>query len=123
MPIYEYICDDCGHELEALQGLSDDPLTDCPQCENARLRRKISAVAFRLKGGGWYETDFKKDNKRNLAGEGKAEKGNAGNADSGASGKTDSGGSSGQKGAASGGKTGEAKGASGKSENKAGKAQ
>ena len=128
MPIYEYICDDCGHELEALQGLSDDPLTDCPECENARLRRKISAAAFRLKGGGWYETDFKKDNKRNLAGEGKAEKGkaekgNAGNADSGASGKTDSGGSSGQKGAASGGKTGEAKGASGKSENKAGKAQ
>ncbi|MFM9816329.1 UNVERIFIED_CONTAM: zinc ribbon domain-containing protein [Spiribacter pallidus] len=128
MPIYEYICDDCGHELEALQGLSDDPLTDCPQCDNARLRRKISAAAFRLKGGGWYETDFKKDNKRNLAGEGKAEKGkaekgNAGNADSGASGKTDSGGSSGQKGAASGGKTGEAKGASGKSENKAGKAQ
>jgi len=123
MPIYEYICDDCGHELEALQGLSDDPLTDCPQCDNARLRRKISAAAFRLKGGGWYETDFKKDNKRNLAGEGKAEKANAGNADGGASGKTDSGGSSGQKGAASGAKTGEAKGASGKSENKAGKAQ
>ncbi len=75
MPIYEYICDDCGHELEALQGISDDLLTECPACHHAALRRKISAAAFRLKGGGWYETDFKKDNRRNLAGEGKSESG------------------------------------------------
>ena len=70
MPIYEYVCDDCGHELEALQGISDDVLTECPDCHHAALRRKISAAAFRLKGGGWYETDFKKDNRRNVAGDG-----------------------------------------------------
>lgn len=69
MPIYEYVCDDCGHELEALQGLRDGELTDCPDCGHATLRRKISAAAFRLKGSGWYETDFKKDNRRNIAGE------------------------------------------------------
>ena len=74
MPIYEYVCDDCGHELEALQGISDDVLTECPSCAQARLRRKISAAAFRLKGGGWYETDFKKENRRNLASDGGSEK-------------------------------------------------
>ena len=73
MPIYEYVCDDCGHELEALQGISDDVLTECPECHHAALRRKISAAAFRLKGGGWYETDFKKDNRRNVAGDGGSE--------------------------------------------------
>ncbi|RZU99124.1 FmdB family zinc ribbon protein [Spiribacter vilamensis] len=69
MPIYEYVCDDCGHELEALQGMSDAMLTDCPDCGHAALRRKISAAAFRLKGSGWYETDFKKENRRNIAGD------------------------------------------------------
>mgnify|MGYP006429544819 CR=1 FL=1 len=69
MPIYEYVCDECGHELEALQGMSDAMLTDCPACGNPALRRKISAAAFRLKGSGWYETDFKKDNRRNIAGD------------------------------------------------------
>ncbi len=73
MPIYEYVCEDCGHELEALQGINDEMLTDCPECDQARLKRKISAAAFRLKGGGWYETDFKKDNQRNLAGDKKPE--------------------------------------------------
>ena len=68
MPIYEYICDACGHELEALQKINDDPLKDCPGCEQQALRKKISAAAFRLKGGGWYETDFKSGNKKNLAG-------------------------------------------------------
>ncbi|PWG61084.1 FmdB family zinc ribbon protein [Spiribacter halobius] len=70
MPIYEYVCDDCGHELEALQGMNDPELTDCPECQTASLRRRISAAAFRLKGGGWYETDFKSGNRRNIAGEG-----------------------------------------------------
>ncbi|AUB77860.1 zinc ribbon domain-containing protein [Gammaproteobacteria bacterium 2W06] len=69
MPIYEYVCDDCRHELEALQGMNDAVLTECPECGHAALRRKISAAAFRLKGSGWYETDFKKDNQRNLAGD------------------------------------------------------
>lgn len=66
MPIYEYACTDCGHQLEALQKMSDAPLTDCPACGAASLRKKISAAAFRLSGGGWYETDFKSGNKRNL---------------------------------------------------------
>ena len=68
MPIYEYVCRSCGHELEQLQRLSDDSLTDCPECAEPQLKRKISAAGFRLSGGGWYETDFKSDGKRNLAG-------------------------------------------------------
>ncbi len=69
MPIYEYRCRECGHELEALQKLSDDPLTACPACEQPALQKKVSAAGFRLKGGGWYETDFKQGNKRNVAGD------------------------------------------------------
>ena len=67
MPIYEYRCESCAHELEKIQKMSDDMLVDCPQCGQPALKRLISAAAFRLKGSGWYETDFKKDNKRNLA--------------------------------------------------------
>ncbi|MFI2812380.1 MULTISPECIES: zinc ribbon domain-containing protein [Microbulbifer] len=69
MPIYEYQCSACGHQMEALQRISDAPLTDCPECKQAELRKKISAAGFRLKGGGWYETDFKTGNKKNLAGD------------------------------------------------------
>mgnify|MGYP000137358660 FL=1 len=68
MPIYEYQCQACGKELEALQKISDEPLQDCPACGAATLKKKVSAAAFRLKGGGWYETDFKTGNKKNLAG-------------------------------------------------------
>lgn len=81
MPIYEYRCDACGHEMDALQKLSDPPLTDCPACGSPSLKKLISAAGFRLKGGGWYETDFKQGGqKRNLhEGGGKAEaKGDAG---------------------------------------------
>lgn len=67
MPIYEYQCKNCGHQLEALQRLSEDPLKDCPACGESQLSRLISAAGFRLKGSGWYETDFKKDKKRNVA--------------------------------------------------------
>jgi putative FmdB family regulatory protein len=67
MPIYEYRCQECGHELEKLQRMGDAPLSDCPACEQPGLRRLISAAGFRLKGGGWYETDFKHGQKRNLA--------------------------------------------------------
>ncbi|MEE2804907.1 MAG: zinc ribbon domain-containing protein [Pseudomonadota bacterium] len=63
MPIYEYACDSCGHHLEALQRLSEAPLIDCPACGESALRKKVSAAAFRLKGTGWYETDFKNDRK------------------------------------------------------------
>lgn len=69
MPIYEYVCRECGHELEKLQKLSDKPLTDCSACGEPALKRKVSAAGFRLAGGGWYETDFKSDGKRNLAGD------------------------------------------------------
>jgi putative FmdB family regulatory protein len=69
MPIYEYRCGACGHYLDALQKLSDAPLIDCPECSESTLKRLISAPSFRLKGSGWYETDFKsdKDRRRNLA--------------------------------------------------------
>lgn len=67
MPIYEYSCRNCDHRLDALQKMSDDVLVDCPECGQPQLRRLISAPRFRLKGQGWYETDFKKDNQRNLS--------------------------------------------------------
>ncbi len=69
MPIYEYQCNDCGHQLEALQKISDDALQDCPACEKPALKKLISAAGFRLSGSGWYETDFKTGSKKNLAGE------------------------------------------------------
>lgn len=67
MPLYEYRCDACEHEFEALQKMSDEPLVHCPACGQATLRKLVSAAGFRLKGDGWYETDFKSGNKRNLA--------------------------------------------------------
>jgi putative FmdB family regulatory protein len=69
MPFYEYQCKSCGHELEAMQKVSEPPLRKCPHCGKSQLQRLMSAPVFRLKGGGWYETDFKgdKDNQRNLA--------------------------------------------------------
>jgi putative FmdB family regulatory protein len=69
MPIYEYQCQTCNHELEKLQKLSDAPLDLCPQCGEPGLKKKISAAGFRLKGSGWYETDFKSGSKKNLAGD------------------------------------------------------
>lgn len=68
MPIYEYQCQACQHQMERLQKISDEPLRDCPACHEPALKKLVSAAAFRLKGGGWYETDFKTgDNKRNLS--------------------------------------------------------
>ncbi len=67
MPIYEYKCTECEHELEKLQKISDDPLTDCPDCGKPGLKKLISAAGFRLKGSGWYETDFKSGSKKNVA--------------------------------------------------------
>src|ERR1700733_9170587 len=69
MPFYEYQCKSCGHDLEAMQKINDPPLKKCPHCGKSQLQRLMSAPVFRLKGGGWYETDFKgdQDNKRNLA--------------------------------------------------------
>ena len=67
MPIYEYCCQECGHSLEALQKLADAPLTDCPACSQPALKKQVSAPSFRLSGGGWYETDFKTGDKKNVA--------------------------------------------------------
>ena len=69
MPIYEYQCQACDHQLEALQKISDAPKLDCPACGESALKKQVSAVAFRLKGSGWYETDFKTGDKKNLAGD------------------------------------------------------
>ena len=69
VPIYEYQCEACGHALEALQKMSDAPLVGCPECSKSTLKKQISAAGFRLKGGGWYETDFKSGSKKNIAGE------------------------------------------------------
>ena len=59
MPIYEYRCDQCGHQFEVLQKISDAPVKNCPKCNSNNPRRLVSAAAFKLKGTGWYETDFK----------------------------------------------------------------
>ena len=71
MPIYEYRCAACGHEFEKLQKMSDPDPDSCPECgKKGAVSRLISAAGFRLKGGGWYETDFKSGNRRNVAGDG-----------------------------------------------------
>ena len=67
MPIYEYECQQCGYRHEALQKISDAPLTDCPSCQAGELKKLVSAAGFRLSGSGWYETDFKSKNKKNLS--------------------------------------------------------
>ena len=72
MPIYEYLCHACGFGKDVLQKLSDAPLTDCPECGKDQYRKQISAAGFRLKGQGWYETDFKTGAKKNLAGDAKS---------------------------------------------------
>lgn len=87
MPFYEYQCTRCGHDVEVLQKISDPPLRKCPDCGRSALVKLVSAPVFRLKGSGWYETDFKsdKEGKRNLAGESDA------GSESGTEAKTDGG--------------------------------
>lgn len=74
MPIYEYVCTACGAESEILQRMSDDPERICPACGAEALVKQVSAAGFRLKGKGWYETDFKSDNRHNLVGDDTAAK-------------------------------------------------
>jgi len=64
MPIYQYACENCGHQMEAIQKMSDPVLVDCPACNEPSLRKQVTAAAFRLKGTGWYETDFKGSKKQ-----------------------------------------------------------
>lgn len=66
MPIYEYQCQSCGHDLETMQKMSDAALSDCPECGRPDLKKLVSAAGFRLGGGGWYETDFKDGSKKNV---------------------------------------------------------
>jgi putative FmdB family regulatory protein len=75
MPFYEYECQACKFYAEVMQKVSDAPLAKCPSCGKRALKKLVSAPVFRLKGGGWYETDFKsdKENKRNLLGADKDE--------------------------------------------------
>ncbi|MDH3561757.1 MAG: zinc ribbon domain-containing protein [Gammaproteobacteria bacterium] len=97
MPIYEYRCEACGHYLETLQKISDPLLTDCHKCGQPTLKKLVSASAFRLKGSGWYETDFKTGTKKNVVTPDKV---------SSSSGKSgDKAGSSGDKAGSSGGKS------------------
>ncbi|MFC0268424.1 FmdB family zinc ribbon protein [Kushneria aurantia] len=94
MPIYEYECRQCGQRLEKLQKISAEPLVECPACHQPALERLISAAGFRLSGGGWYETDFKAGNRRNLAGD----SGSGGSTESSAAGSTHGGSGAGGKG-------------------------
>lgn len=64
MPIYEYQCEVCGHRLEAMQKMTEDPLSNCPACGQSALKKLISAAGFQLKGSGWYVTDFKDKGKK-----------------------------------------------------------
>lgn len=83
MPFYEYQCSHCGHLFEAMQKISEAPLRKCPECGKNMLKKLLSAPVFRLKGSGWYETDFKsdKERKRNLAGADQESSDTAGAAD------------------------------------------
>lgn len=67
MPIYEYQCRSCQHTFETIQGINEPVLTTCPVCAEEQLRKLVSKAAFRLKGSGWYETDFKSKDKKNVA--------------------------------------------------------
>ena len=66
MPIYEYKCLICEHQFEVIQRLSDNPVESCPECNEKSVKKLVSAPSFRLKGGGWYETDFKTGSKKNI---------------------------------------------------------
>ena len=90
MPIYEYQCEACSEKLEALQKISDAPLVDCPTCGEPALKKLVSAAAFRLKGGGWYETDFKSGKKKNVAGSDSSSSSSSGSSSSSSSGSSDS---------------------------------
>ena len=72
MPIYEYACRSCTHRFETIQKAAEDPLRDCPECGESTLKKLLSAPVFRLKGSGWYETDFKTGDKRNVVESGDA---------------------------------------------------
>ena len=115
MPIYEYVCDNCGHYLEALQKLSDEPLVFCPECGDAALRKQVSAAAFRLKGTGWYETDFKNSDKKKPAEKAKKESKSSSGSSSDSGSSSESSGSAGKQDKSSSASSSSGKSSSGKS--------
>ena len=90
MPIYEYQCESCSHRLEKLQKMSEAPLTECPACGASSLKKLVSAAAFRLKGGGWYETDFKTGKKKNVSGSDSSSSGSSNSSGTSSSSSSDS---------------------------------
>jgi putative FmdB family regulatory protein len=109
MPIYEYQCQACQKQIEVLQKINDAPLIDCPQCGEPALKKQVSAAAFRLKGGGWYETDFKTGNKKNLVSGGDSAGGSGDKSTASSSGESKSGESKSSESKASAGKTSDSK--------------
>ena len=67
MPIYDYKCSNCEHQIEVIQKIQDEPMIVCPKCSKRSLKKLVSAPSFRLKGSGWYETDFKTGKKKNIS--------------------------------------------------------
>ena len=67
MPIYEYQCSFCNHQLETMQKITEQPLKDCPACHQPGLTKLISAAGFQLKGTGWYVTDYSAKGKAKAA--------------------------------------------------------
>ena len=63
MPIYEYQCQSCGHQFDVIQKVSDEKLTICPKCKEKKLKKLVTSAGFKLRGTGWYETDFKNKKK------------------------------------------------------------
>jgi putative FmdB family regulatory protein len=82
MPIYEYQCQACQHAFETIQSISEPVLTECPDCGRDELKKLVSAAAFRLKGSGWYETDFKSSKQKNVSKDDKPSESGSGKSDS-----------------------------------------
>ena len=104
MPFYEYQCEACDNRVEVLQKISDDPLVYCPKCNEPSLKKLISAAAFRLKGTGWYETDFKNNGNKTDSSKGDT---SASGSDTSTSGSSGSGDKSESKGKSTGGSSGQ----------------
>jgi putative FmdB family regulatory protein len=64
MPTYDYVCDACGHSFEKFQRFSEQPVRECPQCKQLRVRRVIHPTGIIFKGSGWYVTDHGRSSHR-----------------------------------------------------------